>query len=82
VVEDLRDGDDECDGLTHFNDRLIEIHAGLKIPEQYQVLFHELMHAGLAITGTKTLTNDRDEELIIRAIEYSVWPVLKQIFMR
>lgn len=80
LVHDLRDADENCDGLTHFDDRLIEVCADLPKPEQYQVFFHELMHAGLSITGVKALTTEVNEEIIIRAIEYTVWPVLTKLF--
>lgn len=85
VVPDLKDSDESCDGLTHYEDRLIEVNADLPVPEQYQVLFHELMHASFGITGTSCLikgdgeTRKDNEEVIIRSLEYSLWPVIKYL---
>jgi len=79
VVPESQMEDSTCDGLCHHDKRLIEINETLSPDEQQQVLFHELMHAVMFTTAVGTLVSERNEEIIIRALEYSLWPILKQL---
>jgi hypothetical protein len=45
LVKDLHDEDEKVKGLTHFDERLIQIEANLTGRERRQIFWHEVSHA-------------------------------------
>jgi hypothetical protein len=68
---------DECDGLTHGAREEIEISSRLPAHRQLRVLFHEVVHSALHVSGqTENLTSSQ-EEAVVSALEYKLWGIVE-----
>ena len=57
----------------------LEIRISLDCPEDklWATLFHETVHACLAIGGLNETLEDRVEESIVRNLEHFLWPLVE-----
>ena len=84
-IRNLTYDDTSCWGLTDFDTRVISIESSQSDAAKWQVLFHELIHVVLGTTATNGLiigegaVRQDNEEIIVRALEYSLWPVIKNL---
>lgn len=76
VVSDIKDDNGkELWGQFYIDDNSIKLHEDC--PDWREILFHECMHALLELSTTNfTLTED-EEECVVTALQYHLYPLLK-----
>jgi len=75
--DQLFEGGDECDGLTHGAREEIEISSRLPTHRQLRTLFHEVIHGALYVSGQAESLAERQEEAIVLALEYKLWGLVE-----
>lgn len=61
-------------GQMVFDERVIYIDDQLKGRHLESTLFHEMIHAALAVSGHTFLLSEKEEESLVRALEHALMP--------
>jgi hypothetical protein len=69
-------------GETDVVHRIIKLNGDLPPHIQLQTLWHECIHAALYITGKSELMDHMQEEALVLALEYSLYPLIPEIMNR
>lgn len=68
--------DTDCYGVTDVRDWEITISAKLERHRQAYILFHEIIHAGLGVTGHSENMKEGEEEALVVALTNMLWPLV------
>lgn len=60
-----------------YQDMAITLNTNRKAHWNKRVLFHEVLHAVLAISGITNLLSTNTEEAIVECLENNLWPLIK-----
>lgn len=72
VKELLHDGDEELAGAYNHDTHTIFISKAMDRGSLHSTLCHEVLHGALAISGAGTLLSEKDEEVIVSALEVAL----------
>lgn len=77
-VDSILDDDNLLvNGLTHQDERLIEIDRTLSKDNQSVILLHECIHAALWESGLYELLDSEVEEALARGLSNTLWPLIQ-----
>ena len=77
-VGNLSDAEEEY-GRSHAFHQEIILSSKLEGQQINQVLWHEVLHMALGIAGLDSALGEENEEAVVCALEYSLWPVVEHL---